>query len=305
MRPFYNESMDITRRVAENLEKVISFVKLCDENSFSKAARLLGLAQSSLSSQIKSLETALDTLLLVRRSGGFDLTREGEALLKLGKSLESDINGFAKDWQNLSTGVAEIRIGTKEPFAIHVWPRYLHTLSRQFPTLTFRFVLRNSNRELIRLLIEDEVDFVVAPSPSVPSEIKSYKLFSDRYAFYAAEEGQTDRLIIFSQALTATRLTLGESIEKTYHGPSIETESFDSSLAMALEGLGVAVLPETVALRAVREGKLREISLPKRIRPLLPVEIRLCVAEKRLTIPTVRAAVSALLHAGRSTIRNN
>ncbi|WP_170134954.1 LysR family transcriptional regulator [Acuticoccus kandeliae] len=54
------------------------FVAIAEAGSVSKAARHLGIAQPALSRHMKSLETMLHTLLLVRTSSGVIMTADGE-----------------------------------------------------------------------------------------------------------------------------------------------------------------------------------------------------------------------------------
>ena len=57
------------------------FLKIAEKGSLAAAAEALGIAQPSLSVQVKSLETRLGTELLVRSTRGVVLTRAGEILL--------------------------------------------------------------------------------------------------------------------------------------------------------------------------------------------------------------------------------
>src|SRR6476659_8891943 len=64
-----------------NLRRLSSFLTLVEEGSFTRAARRLGIAQPSLSQQIRTLEAEVGGPLLERLPRGVRLTPAGRALL--------------------------------------------------------------------------------------------------------------------------------------------------------------------------------------------------------------------------------
>jgi LysR family nitrogen assimilation transcriptional regulator len=68
------------------------FLKIAEKGSLAAAAEALGIAQPSLSIQVKSLETRLGTELLVRSSRGVILTNAGEILLAHAKQILASVD---------------------------------------------------------------------------------------------------------------------------------------------------------------------------------------------------------------------
>ncbi len=64
------------------LRQLKYFVKVAELLSFSKAAKVLYITQSTLSQQIKQLEDELDMALLYRNNHKVSLTEAGEAFLE-------------------------------------------------------------------------------------------------------------------------------------------------------------------------------------------------------------------------------
>jgi len=64
-----------------NLRQLEYFVQVAELGSFSRAARLLGVAQPALSRQVRALETGLRETLLLRTGRGVELTDAGRRLL--------------------------------------------------------------------------------------------------------------------------------------------------------------------------------------------------------------------------------
>lgn len=66
---------------AVNLDQLETFVHVAEHGSFSKAALVLGVAQPSLSRQVRALEIELRETLLLRHGRGVQLTEAGRQLL--------------------------------------------------------------------------------------------------------------------------------------------------------------------------------------------------------------------------------
>jgi len=82
-----------------NLKHVYYFHHVATEGSIARAARRLGLSQSTISEQIKALEEFLDTPLFDRRKGGLRLNESGrrvyehsKIMFKAARRLVQDLN---------------------------------------------------------------------------------------------------------------------------------------------------------------------------------------------------------------------
>lgn len=79
------------------IRNLISFVHVAEMNSFTKAAEALGYSQSTISFQIKQLETELDCLLFERINHTITLTDKGEELLKYAHSINALTDEFMEN----------------------------------------------------------------------------------------------------------------------------------------------------------------------------------------------------------------
>jgi len=75
---------DLVRGVAMDLTQLEHFVRVAEVGSFTRAALMLGVPQSSLSRHIRALEVQLRHTLLHRNGRGVELTTAGNCLLKHG-----------------------------------------------------------------------------------------------------------------------------------------------------------------------------------------------------------------------------
>lgn len=79
------------------IRNLISFVHVAEMNSFTKAAEVLGYSQSTISFQIKQLETELDCLLFERINHTITLTDKGEELLKYAHNINALTDEFLEN----------------------------------------------------------------------------------------------------------------------------------------------------------------------------------------------------------------
>lgn len=64
-------------------EHVAAFVEVARETSFTRCAKAVGMAQSTLSRRVSALEASLGAPLFKRSSSGLALTEAGAAFLRL------------------------------------------------------------------------------------------------------------------------------------------------------------------------------------------------------------------------------
>lgn len=79
------------------IRNLISFVHVAEMNSFTKAAEVLGYSQSTISFQIKQLETELGCLLFERINHTITLTDKGEELLKYAHNINTLTDEFMEN----------------------------------------------------------------------------------------------------------------------------------------------------------------------------------------------------------------
>ena len=151
--------------------QLISFVKLAEERSFTKAAQKLFVTKSSLSRRIRDLENELGAPLLQRGYHTNELTPAGEALLPMARELVEKFEKFSRS--------ARERV-TNPPRAIVIgFPPLLHPealksvleLVRQSDGAPLVKLQPYSNTELTARLLERDIDLALiheyVPSPRV------------------------------------------------------------------------------------------------------------------------------------------
>lgn len=164
------------------LRQLRYFARTAECLSFSEAARLLCITQSTLSQQIKQLEQELDVQLFQRNSHSVALTEAGRELVA--PALEAIHSAEAcadriRDLQQLRTG--ELTIGVTYTFSPILTETVL-SFMKQYPGIRLNIHYRTME-ELLDELERREVDFVLSfkPTHTRPS-IAPHILFDNRLA---------------------------------------------------------------------------------------------------------------------------
>lgn len=110
------------------------FVAVAEEQSFSRAAQRLHIAQPPLSSQIKQLETELEVRLFDRTSRGVRLTEAGQLLLEESRRLLAQVEQTERAVRRVGNGeVGRITLGFVPSASNEVLPELLKLFRSRFP----------------------------------------------------------------------------------------------------------------------------------------------------------------------------
>lgn len=117
------------------INQLRAFVAVCDQGSFSGAARRLVRAQSAISHAIKALESAFDVELFERNTRKAQLTAAGRSLLPDARAAISRIEEMKNRAGAIaSAGVPQISVAVDAYFARARLIDCLRTLQAEFPT---------------------------------------------------------------------------------------------------------------------------------------------------------------------------
>nr|WP_226002188.1 LysR family transcriptional regulator [Paenibacillus sp. BJ-4] len=146
-----------------------TFREVAIRESFTRAAEVLGYAQSSVTTQIQKLEKAYQVKLFDRYSNNkIRLTSAGEELFKLaGQMLEL----FEQSKEKLAKqGGGSMTIGTMDSIASYFLPPYMQATRKEYPDLNIR--LYTDREEMILHQVregEADVGLILADDSSDPA----------------------------------------------------------------------------------------------------------------------------------------
>ena len=135
-----------------------AFVTVAKTRSFTRAAEVLDYAQSSITAQVSSLESELNTKLFERLGRSITLTKSGEQLLVYAEEilkLSSDAKGLISG-SEAPTG--RLTVGATETLSAYRLPLLLQEYRKRHPNVELTLLTGGSPTDIIHWLKTNEVD---------------------------------------------------------------------------------------------------------------------------------------------------
>lgn len=234
------------------LRQLKYFVKVAETLNFSEASKALFVTQSTLSQQIKQLEDSLGTMLLSRTSHSVNLTEAGMELLPHARQTLLDAEMCEQRIRDLDKGLGGVlNIGVTYSFS-PILTESLFTFMKEFPKVKLN-ILYKPMAELMELLVNHQLDFVLAFKPNKPIPgVESHYLFQNYLAAIAAD----------SHPLASEKTVTPEMLEKydlALPSPGLQARNtLDCMAGNIISRLKIKIeLNEVnILLKLIREGKL-------------------------------------------------
>jgi DNA-binding transcriptional LysR family regulator len=293
-----------------NLNTLSAFIVAARERSFTRAAAQLGVSQSALSHTIRGMEEKLGIRLLARTTRGVSTTEAGERLLtNLGPYYDGIEAELAALGGLRDKPAGTIRISAHDHAASTIlWPK-LATLLQDYPELRIEISISYG---LIDIVAE-RYDAGVRLGDQVAKDMIAVRIAPDmRMVVVGAPRYFTSRAKpVIPQDLTVhncANLRLpthaglyawvfakdGHQLEVQVPGQMIFNTS-PQILTAALEGYGLAYVPDDVANPLIAEGAL--IQVLDDWSPVFP-GYHLYYPSRRQASPAFSLVVDALRHLG-------
>ncbi|KXF48705.1 LysR family transcriptional regulator [Rhodococcus sp. SC4] len=140
------------------LRQLRYFIAVAEDEQFSKAAARLGVAQSTISEQVRLLEKHLDAELFLRSSRSVRLTSAGEALLAGARTTIAELSRLEEVVRKHAMGQSgELRVGAVGPALHRAVPLILRRLIRASPDLAVSIHTLSTEAQ-VRKLVAGELD---------------------------------------------------------------------------------------------------------------------------------------------------
>ncbi|MEM6450230.1 MAG: LysR family transcriptional regulator [Cyanobacteria bacterium P01_D01_bin.105] len=163
------------------ISQLTALVAVAEEGGFSAAGLQLGVAQSTVSHAIATLESDLGVVLLLRNRSGAVLTPIGNQIYQQARSVLNmlkDIQQTAAQAKDLQTG--KVRLAAVRTVATHILPGVISQFRHMHPHLTVELAECDRYWDVERVLREGEADigFTLLPTPE---GFQSWELFREDF----------------------------------------------------------------------------------------------------------------------------
>ena len=256
----------------ENINDLVAFVAVAQERSFTRAAAKLGVSPSALSHTMRTLETRLGLRLLSRTTRSVAPTEAGERLLRTVAPRFEEIDDELAALRELRDEPAgTIRITTTDYAADTVlWPRLAKVLP-DHPQLKIEMVI---DYGLVDIVAE-RFDIGVRGGDQVAKDMIAVRIAPDRRFAIVGAPSYLARSPAASKpqdllkhnciklrlptrgGLYAWELKKGRREMQVRVDGQVTVDSTYQKLRAALDGFGLAYLPEDLAQAHVDAGRLQ------------------------------------------------
>ncbi|MDB5618732.1 LysR substrate-binding domain-containing protein [Tardiphaga sp.] len=240
------------------------FLAIVAHGRMAKAAEVLGVAQPTLSQQIRALEQDLGTVLFDRTSNGMQLTATGLALREHAERLIVQSKAARTAIAELEGGMTgTLRVGVIHTYSMAFLPQMIGSFSRKYPNVRLKVEASNA-RSVEQRILSGHLDVGIAFDPPQHLELGVDRLFEERLVLVLAKsQNRPPQQSISLAALArrplallttafATRRILDESL-----GPDVkldirvEMDSVEALIELARSG----GLPTVLADRSLNARK--------------------------------------------------
>ena len=255
------------------LLKYLAFVKTVERGSFTRAARELDYAQSSVSKMVADLESEWNMTLLERGKSGVRLTSAGEQVLPFLRRVLNDHQELESQicrMNGIETGV--VRIGTFASVAINWLPNVFAALQRDYPSIEYEMLLGDYD-EVEQWIRDGRVDCGFLRLPTLP-QFDTVLLKQDEYKVvlpvgHRLAEQETVAIeelngLPFLLLEHGGKTEVSHLLERARVQPDIRFTTWEDFAIMAMveKGMGVSILPGMILHRIPYQVEIRPLREP-------------------------------------------
>ena len=258
------------------------FLAVADEKHFTRAARRMNIVQSGLSSSIRALEHELKTTLFIRSTRRVELTAAGQVLYGKAQHIlaaANDAREAVESIQGLSRGT--LSIGTVQSLGSFVdLPMLLDKFHSQHPEIEIQ-LCQGGSTLLLERIRDGQLDLAFMPMLEPPKGVTAMMVACEHLVLACPLDhplaGNTnvslsqlrDEPFIEFQPSWGTRLIVDRAFTEARIERRIAFEVTDlgTLLDLVARGLGVALVPETLALARAKPGQSLQIGTAELCRP--------------------------------------
>ncbi|MBQ9802359.1 MAG: LysR family transcriptional regulator [Clostridia bacterium] len=257
------------------IRNLITFVRVAELNSFTKAAEVLDYSQSTVSFQIKQLENELGCLLFERINHSITITERGKELLEYAKEICRLSDEFTERQMAPRAPKGFIHVVTPDSICEDMMLANYADFHKSYPDISLKFTTADTatmfhmldhNEADLMLTLDSHVyhsDYIIAKeehvdmhfvtgssSPYATAQPLSLSQIAN-YPFLLTERGMGYRRA-FDMAMARASLEVL---------PALELGRTDIITNVLEHGIGVSFLPDFVTQKRVQAGTLTYLNV--------------------------------------------
>ena len=289
------------------LDGVEAFLSVAQHRSFRRAAAELGVTPSAISQAVRVLETRIGATLFMRTTRSVGLTEAGERFLSRARPAFEELVAASDVARGLGQRPAGLlRLSVPRAVVPILLEPVIASFCQAYPEIEVEIA---ASEELVDLAAEGfdagirmgqflDADMVAVPltPPFHFIVVGSPAYFKGRKRPRAIDDLRQHACLRWRRSSGAiapwTFNNDGSAIEIAVAGPLIAND-FPTMLGAALEGVGLAQLPQPMVAEGLKTGKLLRVL--ERFAPMMP-GVYLYYPSRRQIMPKLRAFIDHVTH---------
>jgi LysR family nitrogen assimilation transcriptional regulator len=287
-----------------DLKQLSYFVHVVDLGGFSRAARVLGIAQPAVSRLVRSLEVELRQTLLVRNGRGATPTEAGARLLEHARGILQQVDRARRDVaQSKDAPVGSVVVGLPPTLARHLTVPLVREFRQRYPQASLGIV-EGLSATIHEWLLVGRVDVGVVYNPVASQSVETRTLLEEQLCLVgpAGKRGVPRALrlrdlprfpLIIPSRPNAIRTLVETRLAAFGLRPQValEIDAVPAILELVAEGHGYAVLSPR-ALERTETGPAL-VTRPI-VQPRLMSMLAIAVSAQRPVTPIQKAVVALI-----------
>ena len=252
------------------IRQLMTFIRVVQFQSFTKAAQSLGYSQSAVTIQIKNLEHELGTHLLDRIGRQVSLTPQGERFLDYAYNIVNEMNRARMELNENKELTGSLRIGTVESLCFSELPPVLAEMHGRYPDVALQ-IKATSPEDALEMMDHNEIDLAyILDEPhynnnwvkAMEAEEDIVFVCSPRFEITRQVEVRVTQLLKYPFLLTEKDASYHRKLDQMLASkdlllrPFLEISNTEFIIKMLTMTEGVALLPYFTVDRHIREGTL-------------------------------------------------
>ena len=264
------------------LDGLEAFLSVAQHRSFRKAAAELGVTPSAISQAVRTLEARVGAALFIRTTRSVGLTEAGERFLSRAKPAFEELlaaSALARDLGQRPAGLLRLAVPRAAvPFLLEP---LIASFCQAYPEIEVEIAASEElvdlaakgfdagvrlgqfiAADMVTVRMSEPFRFIVVGSPAYFAK-RERPVRPDDLRHHACLRWRRSSGVIAHWSLNEA----GRAIEIAVSGPLIASD-FPTMLGAALEGVGLAQVPEPIATPALKDGKL--VQVLEKFAPMAP-----------------------------------
>ena len=250
-------------------KNLTTFIYVAELRSFTKAADRLGFSQSTVSFQIKQLETELNCQLFERINHTVHLTEKGREVLEYAHQINR-MTRELKDSMKEEVSSGYIRLAMADSLCTSLLSRDFLRFRELYPNISLKIIAAGTE-EMFRLMNHNEADAILTLDNHIYNT--EYRILREEkvHTFFVAGAGtriasasslSIEELLLQPFILTEKGMSYRRLLEEKLAELSLEVQPVleigSTALICSLveQGAGISFLPEYVIKDRVKAGTL-------------------------------------------------